>query len=71
MTSPPTYYVVFADDNHDLKVVAVPAANHEIAARKVLKAIGFWADTEVFEQAPLTHRHTKPWSLDELEDYYG
>ena len=65
-----SYYVVFADDAYDLKVVEVVATNHEIAARKVLSAIGFWVDTEVFATEPLGHGHTKPWTLHELEDYY-
>jgi len=64
-----TYYVVFADDAHDIKIVAVPAFDAEDAREQMLSALGHRWDTAVFESAP-TLPSGRCWSLAELEDYY-
>ncbi len=65
-----TYYVVFASDVHDIICVAVPASDPETAKREVLNAVGFWADTMVFEQPPLA-AESVVWSLDYLMHTFG
>lgn len=63
-----TYYVVFANDVHDIVCVAVPAPSPDSAVEQVHEALGEHWDTMVFEQAPsLGERIT----IDHLRDLYG
>lgn len=67
--TPPAYHVVFADDNHDLICVAVPARTIGEAIEQVHTAVDFCPDVKVFEHPPLWPVG-RAWSIDELEDHY-